>query len=137
MPLIDYLKHFGAAVAKGGISGAGGPESVAGRWWRAARDDRNRWDALEYGVTDRRLLLLTSRNRGAGGTEYRILFEVPRSAVASVARRGKLLFQRGRVEVRLTDGSMIAWSTGMVSTARARALAAALSGPGTGSGEGS
>jgi hypothetical protein len=111
----------------GGVSGLGDPESAAGRWWRAARNDERRWDSVEYGVTDRRLLLLTSRSRGRGDTEYRILCEVPRSAVASADRRGKLLFQRGRVEVRFADGSMIAWTAGMLSTARARTLVAALS----------
>jgi hypothetical protein len=120
----------------GGVSGEGDAESLGGRWWRTAKSDQNRWDSLEYAVTDRRLLLLTDKSRGAGGTEYKILFELPRPTVASAARRGKLLFQRGRVEVHFTDRSMIAWSTGMLSTARARSLVAALSNPSAGTGEG-
>jgi hypothetical protein len=113
----------------GGLAGEGGADSVAGLWWRAVKTG-DRWDSTEYGVTDRRLLLLTSRTRGAGETEYKIMHAVPRGQVASALRRGRWMFQRGRVEVRFTDGSMIAWSTGMLSTARARSLVAALSGPG-------
>ncbi len=112
----------------GGLSGEGDPDSVAGRWWRAANGEK--WDTTEYAVTDRRLLLLTSRSRGAGESEYKILYALPRAQVASARRRPKWLFQWGRVEVRFTDGSMIAWAAGLLSTARARALVAALSGPG-------
>jgi hypothetical protein len=118
----------------GGLSGEGPVDSVAGRWWRAAKDRPETLDHTEYGVSNRRLLLLTSRSR-SDHTEYKIIFSVPREQVASVVRRGKLLFQRGRVEVRFTDRSMIAFTTGMLTTGRARALVAALSGPGTGAGE--
>jgi hypothetical protein len=107
----------------GGISGEGGPESAAGRLWRAGKGDGSRY----YAVTDRRLLLLAQAAIGSG--EYTIVFDLPRTAVASARRRGKLMLQRGRVEVRFTDGSMKAWTTGLLSTARARSLVAALSGP--------
>jgi hypothetical protein len=119
----------------GGLSGAGAADSVAGQWWRAVKGRAQRWDTTEYAVTDRRLLLLTSRTRGAGNTEYKIMHEVPRRRVSSAVRRGKWLFQRGRVEVRFTDGSMIAWSAGLLSTRRAHALVAALAGPGVQTGE--
>jgi hypothetical protein len=110
----------------GGISGEGGTDSMAGRLWLAA-NSRDRGGSTYYAVTERRLLLLTEAKINSG--DYQILFELPRSAVASVARKGKLLFQRGRVEVRFTDGSMKAWTPGMLSAARARSLVAALSGP--------
>jgi hypothetical protein len=118
----------------GGLSGEGPVDSTAGRWWRAVKDGAGTEDSTEYGVTNRRLLLLTSRTR-SGNTEYKIIFDVPRGQVASVVRRGKLLFQRGRVEVRFTDRSMIAFTTGMLTTGRARALVAALSDAGTRAGE--
>jgi hypothetical protein len=106
----------------GGLSGAGSPESMAGRLWRAARASTG---GTYYAVTDRRLLLLADRRPGAG--DYGILFELPRSAVVSARRRGKVLLQWGRVEVSFSDGSMKAWTPGMVSTGRARSLVAALS----------
>jgi hypothetical protein len=105
----------------GGRKGEGAVDSVAGRWWRAAK---NRAGLTEYGVTDRRLLLLASLS---GKDKYKVTFSVPRAQVESVAHRGKLLFQRGRVEVRFTDRSMIAFTTGMLTTGPARALVAALS----------
>jgi hypothetical protein len=107
----------------GGVSGEGGPGSAAGRLWRAGKGDGSRY----YAVTDRRLLLLAQATVGSG--EYQIVFDLPRSDVVSARRRGKLMFQRGRVEVRFSDGSMKAWTTGLLSTARARSLVAALSGP--------
>jgi hypothetical protein len=108
----------------GGISGEGGPGSMAGRLWRAPRSHAG---STYYAVTDRRLLLLATSKPSE--TDYRIIFETPRDSVTSAARRGKLLFQRGRVEVRFADGSMKAWTPGMISAARARSLIAALSGP--------
>jgi hypothetical protein len=108
----------------GGISGEGGVSSIAGQLWRAA----DKYDGdTSYAVTDQRLLLLGEAKLGSG--DYRIIFELPRTAVASAARKGKLLFQRGRVEVRFTDRSMKAWTPGMVFAARARSLVAALTGP--------
>jgi hypothetical protein len=114
----------------GGICGEGGADSIAGRLWRAAeRHDGSSY----YAVTVRRLLLLAENLNGS--VKYQILFDLPRSAVASAALSGKLLFQRGRVEVRFTDGSMKAWTPGIVFAARGRSLVAALSGsvaqPGT------
>jgi hypothetical protein len=108
--------------ALGGLSGVGGAASLAGRMWRAGRHHDG---SAYYAVTERRLLLLGTTRPGAG--DYHILVEVPRAEVASAARRGKLLFQRGRVEVRFTDGSMKAWTTATLSTGRARSLVAALS----------
>jgi hypothetical protein len=113
----------------GGISGEGGPASLAGRLWRAPRSHPG---STYYAVTDRRLLLLAAS--GPGAADYRIIFEAPRAAVVSAARRGKLLFQRGRVEVAFTDGSMKAWTPGLLSSARARSLVAALSRPTNGTG---
>jgi hypothetical protein len=113
----------------GGISGEGAPASLAGRLWRAPRSHAG---STYYAVTDRRLLLLAASRPGA--VDYRVIFEAPRDAVASAARRGKLLFQRGRVEVRFSDGSMKAWTPGMLSAARARSLVAALSRPTSGTG---
>ncbi len=107
----------------GGVTGIGGPESVAGRIWRVAKAHE---DHLDYAVTDRRLLLLATTSPTAA--DYRIVFEVPRGAVASARRRGKLLFQWGRVEVRFADGSMKAWTPGMLSFGRARSLVATLTG---------
>jgi hypothetical protein len=112
----------------GGRKGEGAVDSVAGQWWRAAKNSPENMDHVEYGVTDRRLLLLTNR---VNSNEYKVIFSVPRGEVASAQHRGKLLLQRGRVEVRFTDGSMVAFITGMLMTGRARALVAALSGSGT------
>jgi hypothetical protein len=67
----------------GGVSGEGGADSVAGRLWRAARPGGE----TSCAVTDRRLLLLSEAKLNSG--EYRIVFEAPRTAVASAARRGK------------------------------------------------
>jgi hypothetical protein len=106
----------------GGISGEGGPDSMAGRLWRAVKEPTGR--SLYVAVTGRRLLVLAmSIPEG----EFTVVFEAPRSAIASARRAGKLLFQRGRVEVRFTDGSMKAFTTAMLSTSRARSLVAALS----------
>jgi hypothetical protein len=110
----------------GGISGEGAPGSLAGRLWRTAKSYGGE---MAYAVTDRRLLVLAEDKPDKGS--YEILFEVPRAAVASATRRGKLLFQRGRVEVRFTDGSMKAWTPGFVSAARGRSLVSALTGPTT------
>jgi hypothetical protein len=107
--------------ALGGVSGVGTAGSFACRlWWAARHHDGSTY----YAVTERRLLLLGTTRAGAG--DYQILLAVPRAQVASAARRGKLLFQRGRVEVAFTDGSMKAWTTAMLSTGRARSLVAAL-----------
>jgi hypothetical protein len=106
----------------GGVSGAGAPGSVAGRLWRAAKEYDG---STYYAVTERRLLLLGAARPGSG--EYRSLCEVPRAQVASATRRGKILLQRGRVEVHFADGSMKAWTTAMLTAARGRSLVAALS----------
>lgn len=106
----------------GGISGEGGPESMAGRLWRAVKEPSS--GSHYVAVTGRRLLVLSM---SIPTHEFTIAFEAPRSAIASARRVGKLFFQRGRVEVRFTDGSMKAFTTAMLSTARARSLVAALS----------
>jgi hypothetical protein len=106
----------------GGISGEGGPESMAGRLWRAVNKPSGR--GLYVTVTGQRLLVLS---KSVAEEEFTIVFESPRSAITSARRAGKLLFQRGRVEVRFTDGSMKAFTTAMLSAARARSLVAALS----------
>jgi hypothetical protein len=108
-----------------GLSGAGAATSVAGRMWRAGKDQTGGF--VEWAVTDRRLLLL--KGDIAVNRTYTILYEVPRSSVASAARRGKLLFQWGRVEVSFTDGSMLAWNAALLDVSAARSLVAALSGP--------
>jgi hypothetical protein len=111
----------------GGLTGEGAADSIAGLWWRATTNSTEHWDHIEYGVTDRRLLLLTHKSSVDEIDPYKILYSVPRSQVVSARRKAKLLFQWGRVEVRFTDGSMIAWCTGMLSSARARSLVATLS----------
>lgn len=111
--------------AMSGLSGAGAATSVAGRMWRAGKDQTGGF--VEWAVTDRRLLLL--KGDIAVNRTYTILYEVPRSSVASAARRGKLLFQWGRVEVSFTDGSMLAWNAALLDISAARSLVAALSGP--------
>jgi len=108
----------------GGISGEGGPGSIAGRMWRAGEKPPGD-GSLYVAATGRRLLVLSMNTRTQ---EFTIVFEVARSDIASARRAGKL-FQRGRVEVRFTDGSMKAFTTAIFSTARARTLVAALSGP--------
>jgi hypothetical protein len=110
--------------ALSGLCGVGAPDSIAGRMWRASKDA----SGVEWAVTDRRLLLLASDM--ALDTTYTIVFSVPRSSIASAARRGKLLFQWGRVEVTFTDGSMLAWNAALLDVSAARTLVAALSGPG-------
>lgn len=111
-----------------GVSGIGGRSTIAGQFFRVTEDTRI---SPHYAVTDRRLLLLHEEKTGSG--DYRIVFETPRSTVASAARRGRL-FQRGRVELTFTDGSMKALTTGMLFTGRARQLVRALHTPTTSTG---
>ncbi len=111
--------HHRIDRALGGVCGVGGPDSIAVRLWRAAEDCP---DNTYYAVTDQRLVLLAWRLPA----EFRVVFEVPRSAVAGARRKGKP-FQRGRVELRFTDGSMKAFTTGILRTTHARALLKALS----------
>lgn len=103
----------------GGISGIGSPGSIAGQMWRTTRQQTK---IMTYGVTDRRLLLMIEPAMG----DFHVIFAVPRDQIVSATHRGKLLFQRGRVEVRFTDGSMKAWTPGMLSAARTRSLVTAL-----------
>ncbi|WP_159079566.1 hypothetical protein [Plantactinospora sp. BC1] len=112
----------------GGLSGEGGPGSAAGRLWRAAKGYGG---IAYYAVTDRRLLLV---GNNPGADTFDLLFEVPLAQVVAATVRGKLLMQRGRVEVRFADGSMKAWTPGMFSTSAARRLVAALSGQTKGTG---
>jgi hypothetical protein len=107
--------------AMSGLSGIGAPGSIAGQMWRAGRRD----GFLEWAVTDRRLLIL----RKKAGKEHTFLYAVPRSSVAGAVRRGKLLFEWGRVELSFTDGSMLAYVAGFLDIGAARKLVAALSGP--------
>jgi hypothetical protein len=104
----------------GGLNGIGKPTSVAGRLWRAGQP--RGFDACAV-TTYRLLFLIEPKSR-----DFRIAFEVPRHHIASAELRGKLFFQRGRVEVRFTDGSMIAWTPGMLFATRGRMLVAALTG---------
>jgi hypothetical protein len=108
----------------GGVAGAGAPDSMAGRMWRAVKKVGG--GALYCAVTDQRLLVVA---HDLASDRFAIVFDVPRSAVRSAIRKGKLLLQRGRIELRFTDGSMKAFTTGMLSTARARSLVATLSAP--------
>ena len=62
--------------------------------------------SLDWAVTDRRLLLLD--NDRVSPPHFRTLFAVPRAAIRSARRRGRLFLQWGRVEVTFTDGSMVA-----------------------------
>ena len=62
--------------------------------------------SLDWVVTDRRLLLLD--NDRVSPPHFRTLFAVPRVAIRSARRRGRLFLQWGRVEVTFTDGSMVA-----------------------------
>jgi hypothetical protein len=108
----------------GGVAGEGAPGSMAGRMWRAVTSVKG--GALYCAVTNQRLLVVA---HDLASDKFAIIFDVPRSAVQSAIRKGKLLLQRGRVELRFTDGSMKAFTTGMLSTARARSLVATLSQP--------
>ncbi len=134
-----------------GSKGSGSPGSIAGQLWRGAqgrgaqgrgaqgrgaqgraaqgrgaqgRAAQGRSETFFYAVTNRRLLLLAARGVGPQRA-FRVAWEVPRSAVAAAAPRGRLL-QAGRVEVAFTDGSTKAWTTATFSAARARTLVAAL-----------
>jgi hypothetical protein len=104
-----------------GLSGVGAAESVAGRMWRAAKGK----PGLEWAVTDRRLLLLSSDT--AVDRAYAVVFDVPRAQVRSVARRGKVFFQWARVEISFVDGSMLAFNPALMDVSAARALVRALS----------
>jgi hypothetical protein len=110
--------------ALSGSSGAGAPRSSAGRMWRATK---NAGGMIEWAVTDQRLLIL--KGDTALHRTYTIMFAVPRSEIRSAVRRGKLLFQWGRVEVTFTDDSMLAFNAALLDIGSARQLVAALSRP--------
>ncbi|MCU7722774.1 hypothetical protein ODJ79_03515 [Actinoplanes sp. KI2] len=73
--------------------------------------------SLDWAVTDRRLLLLD--NDRVSPPHFRPLMAVPRAAIRSVRRRGRLFLQWGRVEVTFTDGSMVALVLAMVDVSAA------------------
>ncbi|WP_097327759.1 hypothetical protein [Paractinoplanes atraurantiacus] len=108
--------------AIGGSSGSGSAASWGGQAWQAikARAVGN----LDWAVTDRRLLLLDKDN--ANPPTFSVHFAVPREAIRSARRRGKILFQWGRVEVRFADDSMVAMVLAIVDVGAARNFVRAL-----------
>jgi hypothetical protein len=111
--------------AVGGSAGTGGAGSVAGRLWREAT---NAPDGLrKWAVTDRRLLLLVDTLKKP--TEFQVHFAVPRAAIRSARRRGRIFLQWGRVELTFADGSTAALTLAMFDIGAARQMTDALSGP--------
>jgi hypothetical protein len=104
-----------------GLVGIGAVDSYAGRLWRSTKQSRG---LLQWAVTDRRFLVLDS----TPSNDYSIPFSVDRADVRSARRRGKLLFQWGRVELRFVDGSMFSFLAAMLDVVAARNLVRALSG---------
>lgn len=137
MPLIDTVKIYGDAVAEvldtderllamgpvhtrrpgtlearlmAGVDRTrlrSGPPG-SGSWGRRTRQalQAREVTSLGWAVTDRRLLLLD--NDRVSPPHFRTLLAVPRAAIRSARRRGRLFLQWGRVEVTFTDGSMVA-----------------------------
>jgi hypothetical protein len=106
----------------GGVSAEGGAQSAAARMLVA----RMRGHGEYYVVTDQRLLLVNP----VDPRHFTVAFELPRQAVVSARLAAKVAsLQFGRVELRFTDGSALAFlAGGMLSRGRARAVVAALNG---------
>jgi hypothetical protein len=99
--------------AMSGLRGIGAPNSIAGQMWRATRfRSGSVAGSLHWAATDRRLLMI--RGDIAVDRTWTVMYSVPRSSIARAARRGKLLFQWGRVELSFTDGSMLAYTPGLL-----------------------
>ena len=62
--------------------------------------------SLDWAVTDRRLLLLD--NYRLNPQRFRLHLAIPRAAIRTARRHGRLLLPWGRVELTFTDGSMAA-----------------------------
>jgi hypothetical protein len=62
--------------------------------------------SLDWAVTDRRLLLLD--NYRINPQRFRLHLAIPRAAIRTARRRGRLLLPWGRVELTFVDGSMAA-----------------------------
>jgi hypothetical protein len=96
--------------ALSGSSGSGSPDSIAGRMWRAIKSSRR--GIAEWAVTDQRLLVLTGDT--AVHKTYTVVFSVPPFQIKSATGRGKLLFHWGRVEIIVTDDSMLAFNAALL-----------------------
>ncbi|HEX6499538.1 MAG TPA: hypothetical protein VF054_10960 [Micromonosporaceae bacterium] len=106
----------------GGVTAAGGADSIAARMLAAIRSTRG---STYYAVTDRRLLLLTRPSIRT----FTPLFAVPLAAVTTARHEARwFLPQRGRVVLHFADGSLLALVTGHLFAGRAKALVAALRG---------
>lgn len=62
--------------------------------------------SLDWAVTDRRVLLLD--NCRINPQRFRLHLAIPRTAIRTARRHGRLLLPWGRVELTFTDGSMVA-----------------------------
>jgi hypothetical protein len=111
-----------------GSSGAGAADSWGGRMWSAIRA-RSEKANVEWAVTDRRLLLLDN-DRGNPPT-FAVHFAVPRAVIRGARRRGKVLFQWGRVEVSFVDGSRVALVLAILDISAAKAFVRAVESGGT------
>lgn len=112
----------------GGVSVEGHWDSWAYRLMGTSRSLGTNRDKYLL-VTDRRLLLASSRIFGKG-PDRTVDVEIPRDALAHAVVEGRP-FTRGRTVIRFTDGSMIALDLGTYRTAKAQSLVQALAGPGT------
>jgi hypothetical protein len=106
----------------GGESAAGSASSLAAQLLVARKTARGRF----YLVTDQRFALVG----GADLKKLDVVFQVPRSAVASARREPKpLTLQMSRVVLNFADGSRLACLAGFfLTTSRAKSLVAALAG---------
>lgn len=129
-PLL-YLA-FGSPPSLARIFGGVSESGHAGSWafwlddtWRRMVLKERRSGALM--VTDRRLLLASWKIWGKD-PDYAIALEIPREAVAQAAVVPRP-FTRGRVELRFTDGSMMALKFAKYRTGPAWSFVQSLTGP--------
>ena len=80
--------------------------------------------SLDWAVTDRRVLLLD--NYRINPQRFRLRLAIPRAAIRTAHRHGRLLLPWGRVELTFTDGSMVALVLGVLDITAATGFLRAL-----------
>lgn len=124
MPSPPSLKRM-----MGGVSASGRVGSWAYRLVEASRGLLGKNRTQDLMITDRRLLLASSKIWGKD-RDYAVELEIPRDALAQAEVEGRPL-ARGRVAISFTDGSMVALGLNNYRTEPAQELVRALTGPGT------
>jgi hypothetical protein len=116
----DSIVRFDVDAALGGVAATGHVGSCAARFVGPLRGHSSNYCV----VTDRRIMLAAME---PNPIEFRGLAELPRGAVLTARREGRLL-QRGRVVIDFVDLSRLALMTGIFGTNRADALVEAMTG---------